>query len=55
MSTVVEVRPGEGGEDAEQFATELTSAISRALAKQNVFADVSKMRLRVTDPIPHWL
>lgn len=27
MSTTIEIRPGEGGADAERFAAELTAAI----------------------------
>ncbi|MCA1481499.1 PCRF domain-containing protein, partial [Bradyrhizobium sp. NBAIM08] len=45
MNTVVEVRPGEGGEDAEQFAEELTSALSRALSRESVQHEVQNPRL----------
>jgi peptide chain release factor 1 len=35
MSVIIEVRPGEGGADAEQFAKQLTDAISTYLRRQD--------------------
>jgi hypothetical protein len=34
--TTVEVRPSEGGADAEEFADEMVHAISRALTREDI-------------------
>jgi len=33
MSTIIEVRPGNGGADAERFALELTNSIEAGLSR----------------------
>lgn len=51
---MLEIRPGEGGVDAEGFAQELISAISRGLAKEGITHTESSgvISMQVT---PHWL
>lgn len=51
----VEVRPGEGGMDAEDFAEEITSAISRALVREEVRHEVDHRALQLFTLTPHWL
>ena len=54
MKTMVEIRPGEGGVDAEGFAQELTSAISRGLTKEGITYTESGGVISM-QAVPHWL
>lgn len=51
---MLEIRPGEGGVDAEDFAIELTSAVSRGLTKEGITHTESGGVISM-QATPHWL
>ena len=53
--TTIEVRPSEGGEDAEMFAAELSAAISRALVREKIEHEQAGNSVRLMNSRPQWL
>ena len=51
----IEIKPSEGGADAELFANDVVGAVSRALTRDGVKHSVDGCNVIVDGQLPHWL